>query len=269
MKISVHSLVKNEERYLWYSVMSIVNQVDEVLLWDTGSTDGSIEIAKQLQKQFPDKIKLRFFNDVDKDEFTKLRQKMLEETKADWVFILDGDEVWWEESVLKMVEEIKNGECSVIVSPFVSPVGDIFHNQENGAGRYRIDGRIGNITIRAFRKDIKGLVLAKDYGKEGYVDASGKFIQESELVKRKFVDAPFLHLTHLERSSRDKDVMQRERKLKHELGNRFALDYYYPEAFFRPRPDIVESPWKVFDRSFLARALIETPLRKIKRKLLI
>jgi hypothetical protein len=55
--------------------------------------------------------------------------------------------------------------------------------------------------------------------------------------------------------------------LKHELGNPFPLDYYYPEVFFRDRPKVVPSPWEKMERAFLLRAFLETPLRKVKRRL--
>jgi hypothetical protein len=56
-------------------------------------------------------------------------------------------------------------------------------------------------------------------------------------------------------------------KLKYEIGEPFPKDFYYPEVFFRPRPEIVESPWKVMNPKFKFRALFETPPRKIKRRL--
>ena len=50
--IWVHTLVKNEEKYLWYAVMSVADFVDKVLLWDTGSSDKTVEIIKQIQNIF-------------------------------------------------------------------------------------------------------------------------------------------------------------------------------------------------------------------------
>lgn len=263
--IWVHTLVKNEENFIWFSVMGVINFVDKVLIWDTGSTDNTVKIIEEIKKRFPEQIDFREVGKVGATGFTKVRQEMLNATKGDWVLVLDGDEVWWEESIAKVIEEINRNECDAIISPFTNPVGDIFHYQEENAGKYRIDGRIGNVTIRAFRRGIKGLKLSKDYGEEGFIDGSGKFIQESENVKRKYLDASFLHLTHLQRSSKE-GVMQRGDKLKHELGIPFPADYCYPEVFFRPRPRIVELPWQVMEQKFKFRAFFETPLRKIKRR---
>ena len=268
MKICAHTLVKNEERFIWYSVVSVIKYVDRVLLWDTGSTDKTLEIIREIKEVFPEKVEIKELGNICPEKFTEFRQKMLEATDADWVLVLDGDEVWWEDSIKKVVSEINKNKIDAIVSPFINPVGDIFHYQGESVGRYKIDGRVGNITIRAFSKAIKGLRVSEPYGSEGYFDLTDKPIQESDTVKRKFVDAPFLHLTHLTRSSKDFDTMGRKGKVKHEIGNSFPLDFYYPEVFFRASPEIVEPPWQRMNRGFKFRAFFETPLRKIKRRIL-
>lgn len=51
--ITVHTLVKNEERYLWFAVTSVIDYVDKMLLWDTGSTDRTIQLIKELKKRYP------------------------------------------------------------------------------------------------------------------------------------------------------------------------------------------------------------------------
>ena len=62
--------------------------------------------------------------------------------------------------------------------------------------------------------------------------------------------------------------MKRDIKVKHELGTQFPFDFYYPEVFFKPRPTIVPGPWRRMEPPFYARAIFETPLRKLKRKFL-
>ena len=78
MKIWGHTLVRNEERYLWYSVTSVIDYLDKLLLWDTGSADNTLKIIKELQKKYTDKILFREVGSVDKDNFTKIRQQMLD-----------------------------------------------------------------------------------------------------------------------------------------------------------------------------------------------
>jgi hypothetical protein len=83
----------------------------------------------------------------------------------------------------------------------------------------------------------------------------------------KFIDVPYLHATNLRRSDSDSEVIKRKNKFRFELGKSFPSDFYYPEVFFKDRPDNVESPWGAMSASFKLRAFFETPLRKIKRKI--
>ena len=163
MKICAHMSVKNEERYLWYSVMSVVEQVDYIMLWDTGSTDNTRKIIEEIIKIYPDKINFKEVHETSPVEFSKIRQKMLEETEADWVILVDGDEVWWEDSIKNLVATIreKGNEFETIVSPSYNIVGDIYHYQEESAGQYEIDGRRGHINIRAMNLKIPGRTCRK------------------------------------------------------------------------------------------------------------
>ncbi|KKR39763.1 MAG: Glycosyl transferase family 2, partial [Candidatus Woesebacteria bacterium GW2011_GWB1_40_101] len=123
MKIWAHTLVKNEEKYLWYAVSSVIKHVDKLLLWDTGSTDGSLRIAKGLKEKFSEKIDLKQVTLGGAEEFPKIRQKMLDVTDANWFIMVDGDEVWWEGSIRKVVETIEtySKEAESIVVPTVYP----------------------------------------------------------------------------------------------------------------------------------------------------
>lgn len=260
-----NTIVRNDERWIWYAVSSIIDHVEKVLIWDTGSTDKTLEIIGKLKEKYSGKIFVKEVKRADPHEFSLFRQEMLDASRCDWVIILDSDEIWPEDSISQLTRKIYEDKADVIVAPFINFVGDTFHYQDKNAGRYRIDGKLGNYTIKAFRRNIPGLEVANDYGSEGYVDGSKQFLQDSSQVKRQFLDKPFYHATHLIRSSNDIGVMGRKGKVKHEIGEEFSKDYFYPEVFFRPRPEVVESPWKVMDWKFKIISYIETPLRKLWR----
>lgn len=270
--IVAHCLVKNESRWLWYSVTSVIDHVDKILLWDTGSTDGSWEIEKEIEKRWPDKVVLKKRVQKTADEFTKVRQEMLDATFADWFLVLDADEIWWEDSIKKVIAEInKNGdELESIVVPTINLVGDIFHYQPESAGKYKIAGRVGHYNLRAIKRNIPGLQALGPHGQMGWADGEGVMIQDRDRKKVKLIDAPYIHATNLRRAGggKDSEVIKRKKKLKYEFGIPFPKDYYYPEAFFRRKPEFVESPWEVMDVSFRLRAFFETPARKIKRMIL-
>lgn len=272
MKIWSNTIVRNEERYIWFSLMSVVEYVDKMLVWDTGSDDSTVAIIKEIKKKYPNKIVFKQIGEVSPLEFTKVSQRMFEATKSDWLLLLDGDEVWWDGSVKSLINLIykSKGDIETVVQPYYNIVGDIFHYQQEEAGMYEFDGRRGHLTIRAMAKGIPGLHFNKEHGQRGLYDKDGRLIQKRNVRKRKFLNSYYLHFTNMPRSStrqKDLSVPKRGFKYKYELGHSFAKEFYYPEAFFLPRPGVVPSPWLKRSSSYVVRAAIETPLKRAKRKI--
>lgn len=270
MTIAAHCLVKNEERFLWYAVMSIVDYVDEVFLWDTGSTDNTKKIISEIKNVKGGKIKTRFIEGITPESFPEVRQQMLDETKTDWFFVVDGDEIWWEDGISQVVSVIQDegSKLESIVTPTINLIGDMYHKQEEGAGQYRLAGRKGHLSMRAINRSISGLSSSNPHGTWGWVDGEGKMIQNRSADKVKFVDFPYLHTSFLRRSGKDEGVMKRKKKLKYEIGDRLPKDFYYPEVFFRPRSLVVPNVWESMSGGFKRRAMLQTPLRKLKRRIM-
>ena len=99
MKIWANTIVNNEENFIWFAIMSVVDYVDKVLVWDSGSTDNTVAIIKEIQKIKKDRIIFREVGEVKGEDFAKARQAMLEQSRCDWILILDGDEIWWKGSI--------------------------------------------------------------------------------------------------------------------------------------------------------------------------
>lgn len=273
MSICVHTLIKNEERYLWYSIMSIIKHVDRIMLWDTGSIDKSKEIGRYLSRKYPSIIDYKEVRQNNIEDFTLMRQQMLSETKENWVFIVDGDEVWWDESAFQITTLMRVNKLNLetIVNRYMNVIGDMFHYQEEKAGRYSIDGITGHITVRAMNMRIPGFHIANPHGKQAFYDSSKTPVQERDKNQRIFLEGMgYMHFTHMRRSSNlqnDLFVPKRDIKQKFELGHSFPLDFYYPEAFFLPRPSFVPNVWYKMTKNYRNRAFIETPMRKLKRRL--
>src|SRR5579859_5329971 len=100
--ITAQVLVKNEENFIWYSVMSVIHYVEKMMIWDTGSSDNTRNIVKRICAEFPDKVSFEEIGEVDEEKYSDTRQRMLDGVKSGWIFILDGDEIWWEESIKKV-----------------------------------------------------------------------------------------------------------------------------------------------------------------------
>lgn len=262
MKIWVNTIVNNEENFIWFALMSVLDYVDKILVWGSGSTDKTVEIIKTIKSQ---KIEFKEVGLTDKFEFTKMRQKMLEQSKGDWILILDGDDIWWKDSIKKLVDCInkKGNNLDAIVNPFYNVLGDIYHYQSEEAGQYKLIGKKGHLTIRAINREISGLHVKGTYGQEGFWDLNNQPIQQRDSNKIAFLEAPFLHLTHLKRSSIDNHG-----KYKYELGIPFPEDFKYPEVFRRKRPNFVYNPLTKRSKFYEFIAIIVSPFLNLKRKFL-
>lgn len=264
MKIWANCIVHNEENFIWFAIMSVIDYVDKILIYDTGSNDNTIEIIKELKGLHNDKIIFKKVGKVDDREFTKMRQAMLEESNCDWLLILDGDEIWWEDSIEKLVKEInlRGRKIDGVVVPFVVPVGDIYHFQKESAGQYKLLGRKGHLSLRAINKKIPRLHLGGTYGVEGYLDENNIPIQNRNQDRLKFINAPFLHTTHLGRSLRDD-----HHKFKYESGIKVSADFSFPEVFYRDKPKIVRSPFIKRSKFYEIIAFFTSPYLNIKRRI--
>lgn len=273
MKIAAHVLVKNEYMFIWYAVQSVAPYVDHILLWDTGSTDGTLEIINELKNDPIIGKKISFESHPEEFNEELIRQQMLDKTNADWFIVVDGDEIWWNDSIKQVTETIrlKGKTIESIVVPTINAVGDMYHYQEERAGNYTLAGRTGHYAIRAINKSIPGLHSYGRHGIWGWVDDTKKPIQDRNQDTILFLNAPYLHTTFLSRAhsrAHDNTVVKRSFKRKYEIGIEFHLDFYYPEALFKPRPSIVPSIWSVMTPQFKRRAAFLTPLKKVKRRIL-
>jgi glycosyltransferase involved in cell wall biosynthesis len=86
--VSALYVVKNEDEYLPFSIRSIYDAVQEIVVVDNGSTDRTVESITGF-----DKVKLFFSEETS---FCNLRNFALSKTTGDWVLIVDGDEVFYD-----------------------------------------------------------------------------------------------------------------------------------------------------------------------------
>lgn len=269
MKIVAHTLLKNAPRFGWFAINSVIDYVDEIIVWDTGSTDDTLRIIKSINHP---KLKFKEIGPVDENSFTRARQKMLEETQADWILILDSDEIWPRKAIKELVDTIKTegDKHEFLISRFHNLIGDVYHHQEEAAGQYQIGSHRGHITIRAINMNIPGLHYERPHGQQGLFDGQGTPIQD-RVKAHKILNEKYLHATHLRRgmtAKDDKNVLKRAFKYKYELGIPFPADFAYPEVFYAPRPLEVPSPWIKRSLTYSAHAAWQTPLKYIKRRIL-
>ncbi len=263
MKTACHCIVKNEENWLWYSLMSVLDFVDEIDLIDTGSTDKTLEIISTINSP---KIKLTQAKDINVASFTDLRNLQLTRSQADWILILDGDEVWPQASMSASLQKAVEDSCDYLISSYVNCVGDVFHKQPSNAGKYKIKEYSGHVTLRWFRRNLPGIHYGNPYGSEGLFISDHHHVYDSP-SRYTYISQPYFHLTHLTRSSiSEHSSLLRTGKYKYELGLPLGgIDF--PVSFYFPRPTIVPTAWSKRSLTYALNAAWQTPLKIIKRSL--
>lgn len=263
MSITAHMIVENEENFVYYSILSVVDYVDRIMVYDSGSIDKTPEILRILKKTYPHKIELEFGGKLTAIKVAEKRSEMLERTKTEWVFIVDGDEVWWDSAISELVDLCNKVESSIngLVTHYSVPCGDIFHKYPS-RGSYRIGKLLGDITIRAMR--VKSLErVSGSFPLEGYVLKSGKLIQDEPENLYNHDRVSYLHTTFLKRTS------VHNNKVKKEFGPAYPLDFKYPEAFFVKRAELIPSPWSRVTgwgvSIYIARGIVRRTLKHILR----
>jgi glycosyltransferase involved in cell wall biosynthesis len=89
-RLSLCLITKNEEKNIARCLESVQGVVDEIIVLDTGSTDKTVEIAKNYDA--------KIFYSEWKNDFATARNEAIEKATGDWILILDADEELKEES---------------------------------------------------------------------------------------------------------------------------------------------------------------------------
>lgn len=117
--LTINMMVKNEEKYIRQSLLSVAPYVERTIVVDTGSTDKTIQYIEELQKKFPS---IELYRDkVDGDSInwngnhmsqhlTDIRNNMLGMSKTKWVWQVDGDEIYPIKSIMTLKKAVENLE---------------------------------------------------------------------------------------------------------------------------------------------------------------
>lgn len=94
--ISLCMIVKNEELVLERCLDGLKDLMDEIIIVDTGSADGTKEIAKKYTDQV--------YDYAWEDDFSKARNYALSFATCDYIYVADADEVLDEENQQKFFQ---------------------------------------------------------------------------------------------------------------------------------------------------------------------
>ncbi|MBI4099937.1 glycosyltransferase [Candidatus Microgenomates bacterium] len=252
--VTIHSLVRNEECWVWFALKPWQRAGVPMLVIDDHSTDQTPQIISSLKIPF---------QASQGPSVSEIRNKMLSQTTTEWFILLDGDEVWNDAMIDKFLSHLKSVPKNII-GIFLETrncVGDVWHYLPSDSGRYRLAGHVGHLNIRAYRKK-PGYQWFGQYPLEYY----GQKDQPINADPNQLSCFPgfYWHLTHLPRTSRPGTAGFRRQVI--ESGIEVPRSEL-PEVFFLPRPDFVPNPLTRRSPLFTLTAKIVTPIKKLKRLL--
>ena len=110
MKISACIITKNEEKNMESYFKKIQGLVQEIILVDTGSTDRTVEIAREHGA--------KIYAYEWKQDFAAAKNYALQQATGDWIVCLDADEYFTSESIENLKKYLKtvhnNKKCDAI-----------------------------------------------------------------------------------------------------------------------------------------------------------
>ena len=104
----------NGEKYLTEAIKSILNQSYknwELIFWDNQSTDQSAKIFKS----FKDK-RMKYYYSSKHTHRGGGRAEGYQRLKGDLVAILDTDDIWFPDKLLKQVHEFNNKDIGIVIT---------------------------------------------------------------------------------------------------------------------------------------------------------
>jgi GT2 family glycosyltransferase/tetratricopeptide (TPR) repeat protein/glycosyltransferase involved in cell wall biosynthesis len=110
--LSVCLIVKNEEKFLGQCLESVRGLASQIVLVDTGSTDRTVEIAKQHRAEV--------YHTAWTDDFSAARNTALEHATGDWVLMLDADEELPADQHGKLRDDLKQTDAVALRLPLVN-----------------------------------------------------------------------------------------------------------------------------------------------------
>ena len=122
MTVSVFALIKNEERFLPYSIMSLLPYVDEFCYGDGDSTDGTIKLIEYIQKKYDTEGKIKLFNGFDftdfKESYVAKFNEIMKKCLGNYVFYCHPDMIMTDPGVLANKEKMSELAYSVGIRSF-------------------------------------------------------------------------------------------------------------------------------------------------------
>ncbi len=264
--ITANMVVKNEDIWIWFALNSILPYVDQVLVTDTGSSDQTVKIIQSIRSP---KIVFTETPANSASQVTDIRQAQLEQTKTPWAWIVDGDEIYPNSTAKECIDATRVDKYEGILVRRYDLLGDIYHRQIETVGEYNLFGQKGHLLVRLINKDkIPGLKYQGDYPNEGFFDQEGRSILDHQKDKWYTTTNYLYHTMYLKRSSLGTALPMFNRN-KYKIEKGIMVEDQVPEVFYENYPDDLPNPLAKRGVLYEALASVVSPIKKLKRKLVV
>ena len=241
MSITAHFVIKNEEIWIWYAIMAIIDHVDKVLVLDTGSTDHTVEIVKSIKSDKIELVEPKKCEGMDfYDSFTEWKNQLVNMTKTTWWICIDADEIY-STSGFKIMKDLLPAipiEYTTLASKM-----KFFVEHLHRVSSEEVTWRYAFVRTGEHR-----WILG--YGDEILVPRPAPAQRLSHWYNHEGWEFDCFHTTFLQRTYLEKDdtYQRAHRKIRCETGKLYKGMYgyegHYPEVFYRKDvPLIVVNPY--------------------------
>ncbi len=117
--------IENIEKCLEYALPN----VDETIIVDTGSTDGTREVLSRFEHD----EKIKVIDAIWEDDFSKARNISIKEATGDYILVLDADE-----RLFCQREKLREKTRAIGQGCFFVPIYSIYENKEMSVSRSMI-----------------------------------------------------------------------------------------------------------------------------------
>ncbi len=258
--VTVHCKICNEENWIWFSLKSLLPYCGKVMVWDTGSTDYTLQIIEEINS--PD-IQFVQCGKIHPEEFKDLHNDMIKATVTDWFAIVDGDEIWpgpiWSEIAYRILDSSKD----ILVAHYFIPFPRLGYLGLD-EGNFKIAGKVGAFTAKVFRRK-HDILWYGEFPDLFLRYKNGVVASQGELSTMQVLESPIYHMTMLERSSLDSSTFGRAGKLTvTDVPNKKDFKasgpwWHFPDVLFEDRPDIVPNPFLIHNNLYHELAPIPHP----------
>jgi GT2 family glycosyltransferase len=211
-RLSICLIVKNEERFLAQCLKSVRGLAAQIVVVDTGSTDRTVEIAREFGAEI--------YSFGWCDDFGAARNAALEHATGEWVLMLDADEELPAAQHARLLADMKNAAAIAFRLPLVNA------GQEN-------EGR--SFVPRLFR-NAPGVFFAGRIHEQVF----SSLLERAKLwgLKTALGSAELLHHGYTQEILRDRNKIERNLKL---LGAAIAENPADPNLLMNLGLELVRS----------------------------